>query len=463
MPLSDHVNVSISIQASSLRLPGFGTPLILATPGSQPSGFTDRRRIYTEAEQLLDDAWSSSSSVYLQALAAFSQRPRVRQVMVGRRDAAVAHVWTVAITAGTNGTYTITINGTAVTHVASGQTAAQISAALRTLLASHPDVTGGFISVTGSDPNIILTALTAGIPIVASVSGPAITLTETTPNHGIPEDLVLINEADPDWYGLLIPEQDRQHIVRAVAPTIEAQNRIAAMMSTQGAILSAPYNPASITADIASELHGLGYMRTTLWYHSSATQFVAAALLGRMLATNPGAETWKFKQLAGISAVALTGTQRTNLLSKSANSVEDVAGRRITFEGTMASGEWIDVIHGVDKLYSRIQELIFSAQLRSGKIPYTQQGLNQIGNIVQGALEEMTTSPGGGPGLIAKSRTLDDGTVESPAYTVTVPNIGSIDSATRETRVIPSGNPVSFEGALAGAIHLANVVGTVSP
>jgi hypothetical protein len=456
MSLSDHVNVQIAIQSGALKLPGFGRALVLATPGDEPAGFTDRRRIYTEAADMLDDDWTTSDEEYLMVLAHFSQRPRPKDVMVGRRNAAVAQVNTILVTAGTDGDYTINLNGTAYTHAAAGQTDAQIAAALRALLDAGDDVPGN-VTLGGVDPTITLTSVTAGIPMVVSVTGPAITNTLTTPNHGIPEDLVLVTDEDPDWYCLLIPEADRLHIVRAVAPTIEAQNRIALVRSNQAAILSAAYNPADIDADIASELKGLGYLRTSLWFHSSASAFIDAAVAGRMLPALPGSATWKFKALAGIAVDSFSATERTNLLGKNANGYEELGGRGYSFDGTTAVGEWIDVVHGIDRLYSRIQELIFGAQLANDKIPYTQQGLNLLGSLVEAALQESVAA-----GFIARTRTLDDGSVQSPAFTVTVPNIADISSSDRESRVVPSGNAITFEATLAGAIHVVNVVGSVA-
>lgn len=457
MSLNSHVNVNITIQSGALKFAGFGRALILASPGAHPVGFTDRRRIYTEAASMLTDGWLTSDEEYLMTLSHFSQRPRPVDIMIGRRNTPVAQVVTVTVTAGTDGTYTISLNGTTFTYVAVSQTANAIMTALRALIAAGADVTGGLVTQTGATPSSILTSAIAGIPVVVSVSGPAISMVNTTPNVGIPEDLVLVTNADPDWYTLMVPEVDRSTLVRAIAPTIEAQFRQFFCRSAQAAILSAAYNPASITADIASELKGLGYLRSALFYHSSATNFLDAAIAGRMLPTEPGSASYKFKQLAGISAVVLTETERANLLSKNANSYETLGGRSYTFDGTEASGEFIDIVRGVDKLHARIQELIFGAQLANDKIDYTQQGLQLVGGLVEAALTESVRSK-----FIAGSRTLDDGTIQSPAFTVTVPVISSIASSTRQTRIIPTSNPIRFEATLAGAIHVVNVTGTVS-
>jgi hypothetical protein len=80
-----------------------------------------------------------------------------------------------------------------------------------------------------------------------------------------------------------------------------------------------------------------------------------------------------------------------------------------------------------------------------------------IGGLVGVALRESTTA-----GVIADARTLPNGKVESPAFSVNVPSIGDIPSATRETREVTSDYPIEFEATLAGAIHFVTVTGTVS-
>lgn len=357
--------------------------------------------------------------------------------------------------------YRLIINGTNCDFTTDG-TATQ--AELRDgMIAAINNAVGAAVTATASGTDVLVTADVAGTNFSWEIyslpatnpfaSGAA---TGHVPNVGLANDLAAITAEQPDWYCLLLPDRDEPTIVYA-ASIIEAQRRKFAAQSSQAAILNLPYNPANTLTDVASRLRGLGYTRTSLWYHPTDTDTLASAVVGRCLPETPGSITWMFKELAGVTATQLTATQQTNLLSKNANGYRSEAGRKLTYEGKVASGEYIDVIHGIDKLYSRIQVLIFAAMLTAPKIPYVQSGIATISSCVRTALKESTRD-----GLIAESRTLANGDIESPAFTVSPPKIGDISSVDRATRAIPAGNPIRFEATLAGAIHAVNISGTVS-
>ncbi len=307
---------------------------------------------------------------------------------------------------------------------------------------------------------IDLTADQAGIPFTVALTSPASSMTQTTPtaNHGIGEDLAAITAFQPDWYCLLIPQRDAATIYTA-AEAVEAQRRIFLAQSNDASILATPYNPTNVGygADIASRLKGQERARTSLWYQSLSSGALAAAVVGRCLSEIPSSITWKFKQLVGVAGDIFTDTQMFNLRSKNANAFRVEAGLGFTFEGTVAEGEYLDVIHGIDKLYSKIQELQMLSFLRAKKIPFNQPGINTLAAGVTAAINESVRD-----GLVDTQRVLSDGTVQIPAFTVTPPNILDIDSTARGTRLIPSGNPITFEGKLAGAIHAESITGVLS-
>ena len=72
MPLSDIVNVQITVQSGALTLPGFGRPLVL--PPSVP--FAERLKIYSDPDEALADGFLTSDQAYLELVALFSQNPR---------------------------------------------------------------------------------------------------------------------------------------------------------------------------------------------------------------------------------------------------------------------------------------------------------------------------------------------------------------------------------------------------
>jgi len=80
----------------------------------------------------------------------------------------------------------------------------------------------------------------------------------------------------------------------------------------------------------------------------------------------------------------------------------------LTSEGTMAGGEFIDVMIFVDWLEARMRESIFFRLVNTKKIPYTQAGVTIIENEIRRVLAEGIAGGGLAP---------------NPQPTVSVPNV----------------------------------------
>ena len=87
------VQVNITRQSASASLPGFGVPAIIAQflASKTSTAFTRARYYFSTAEMLLD-GWQVTDSVYLAAVAIFSQPVKVPKLMVGRLDAGDASI-----------------------------------------------------------------------------------------------------------------------------------------------------------------------------------------------------------------------------------------------------------------------------------------------------------------------------------------------------------------------------------
>jgi hypothetical protein len=151
-----------------------------------------------------------------------------------------------------------------------------------------------------------------------------------------------------------------------------------------------------------------------------------------------------FKTLTGIAATTLTTTQSQNARAKKANTYETLGGVNITREGTMASGEYIDIIRGIDWLQARMEERIYSRLVNLAKIPFTDAGIAIIEAEIRAQLDDGIDN-----GLIAVD----------PEYTITVPAASSVSAAEKTARILPD---IQFTATLAGAIHSVQVAGTVS-
>lgn len=454
------LDVDVSIESAALSQAGFGTALICTT--TVPAGFTTRVRSYSDPSGMLADGFASTDDAYVEALSLMSQRPRPSVFKIGRRATPVAQVDDISVVAPVSTTaYGFTTNGVHCEITSDGSaTAAEVATALVTAWNLLTDVRAiGITAAVASTTHITLTADQAGIPFITTIdTGDAtvLVLTHTTASVGYPEDLTAISNEDPDWYMLLIPQRDRDTIM-TIAPIIEAQRRMFAFQNNDAAALSAVYDVGSPRADVFSEIKAGSYSRTFGMFHDTDAEAAVSGWVGRCISSIPASIDWMFKEISGIAARVYTDTQYANLISKNGNGYMPMAGRKMTFEGKVGSGEFIDIIRGVDKLYARIQENIFGSLIKFPKVPYTERGLKVPEAGIRAAFLEAVRD-----GLIADSRTLEDGTVESPAFTVTSPVISDISASQRALRRIPADTPYRAEGTLAGAIHYVAVRATVS-
>lgn len=167
-----------------------------------------------------------------------------------------------------------------------------------------------------------------------------------------------------------------------------------------------------------------------------------AAWAGRMLPTDPGTQTWAHKRLIGVPSAVLSTAQRTNLFAKNGNLLSTIAGLPNTRYGTMASGEYIDIIRGIDWLVQRMREDVFRAFANTGKISFTGAGIAAIENIIRARLRTAQDI-----GLLAE-------------YTVTAPGIADTQTADRAERLATG---FEFSARTANAIHTLGITGRVAP
>lgn len=252
-----------------------------------------------------------------------------------------------------------------------------------------------------------------------------------------PEALSAIVDIDDDWYGLACDTITAANIL-LIAAWVEARTKIYIARSADADIIT------SATDDIASDLDAAEYDRTAVLYdENAATAYADAAWLGNCLVRDPGSQTWMFKGLDTIAFNALNSGEIDNAHGKNANVYIRTAGQNITSKGTMASGEYIDIIRGIDWLTARIQERVYTRLINSPKIPFTNAGIAVIETAVREQLD------------IALEQDL---IAPEPAYTVTVPDVLDTDELDRQRRELKG---VDFRARLAGAIHYAEIRGTV--
>lgn len=427
--LNQIIDLIISRESRGISRQGFGTMLILG----QHTRFAERIRFYDDLEAVAAD-FQDSDAEYKAAARAFAQRRRTRRVAIGRRVAPVAQVITWTPTVLDNTLYTVTINGEAHNYTSDADaTDLEIVAGL--LAAINGGGQASKVTATGTT-TLVVTADNAGEPFSYS-STANLAAAVTAAGNGIADDIdAVLAENTSDWYGMVITSRLAYEILLAAAK-VETLDKLFLPCNEDADVLLSP------TTDVAGRLAALAYDRSMFLYSSDQESFPDAGWLAGGLTYDPGSMTFAFKESVGSLPDNLSSTAKVNLTAKKANWYETLAGRNIFLNGTVASGEYADIIVGVDWLKARIQEDIFERLANLPKIPMTNAGLTIIEAIIRARLIE-----GKRVGLLNPD--------SEPI--ITIPDVNDIPLADRQAR-IASG--IEFEDQLAGAVHKTIIRGRV--
>lgn len=443
--LSDIITLTISRATQSVSRASFGTPGIVSEfAAAKTSPAFDRYAEYASLTEMTDAGWSTTDKEYIRVQKIFSQNPKPSKVMIGRKKPATETVetWTQALAAiqsQTQDWYTFTINPTGKASVTFDIDFVASNSILATI--------NGVVC----DPVIFSTDQQTTMGLLK---------TEIEGHAGLTDTIVTIGAAP---YRTMTIEMESGDITTAtIVTTLGASQpvatitfteqddvlEVAAWAETQKKIFLHTDNDATIitngTSDLAYQLKALDYDRTGIAYHPnlvSSDQFLMEAWEGKMLPKDPGSATWMYKSLSGITTVSLTSSQRTFALGKNCNIYTATASVGMTEKGQVVSGEYIDIIRGIDWLEATIQETIFSTLINVDKVPYTSDGIAVVEGLLKSALDE-----GVRKGVLA-------------SYVVIVPEIGDISDQDKIDRILPD---VEFTGVLAGAIHYITISGTVT-
>jgi len=199
---------------------------------------------------------------------------------------------------------------------------------------------------------------------------------------------------------------------------------------------------ASNSTDILSLLKAKNLDRSIGLFSGDALNHPEMGWLGDNLPKDPGSITWSDKQIKGIIADDLSDDKKDAIHAKNGNTFTPVGGVDITEFGTVASGEYFDVIRGNDWVTARIQERMFATKINAPKIPYTDKGIAVFENDLNSVLEEAVVR-----------------TIYNEGYTIEVPLAADADPADKAARIIRG---IKWKSSLQGAIHKAEVDGTVT-
>lgn len=442
--LDQIIKVSISQATAAVAQPSFSTALIV---GPTDPGWTDSVHVYTSPDELLTDGYDNADPEYIYAQSLYGQTFTPTQFMVGKRLSPVAQIDTLAVTTVSSGhAYSLKLNGITYTYTASGgDTQQAILTALEGFLVASGLVSGN-VTGTGGSALLTLTAVNQGQALTYSSIDANLAHVNTIQSVGIAGDLATISAQNDEWYCLLIAAPGDQDILQA-APYIQANEKICLASTSTSAVATGS------TTDVGSVLHSAAYDRTGVMYKAlDANLGPMAAWAGGQLPQVPGSNNWAWKSLAGIQSDKLTSAQQiacrgvptAGTKGKCVNIYTSLSGFGVTQVGTMASGQFIDVVIGNDWVKQNIQARLYQSLISSPKIPYTDRGSSILISAVRSVLDEGVIN-----GFIADLDT----------DAVTAPSVLSVSALQRANRIAPT---ISFHYRLAGAYNAIVVQGTVT-
>lgn len=443
--ISDIVDVTITRETARVLQAGFGVPLILGTSFRIP----DRVKTYSEPEDLLSDGFATTDEIHKAAVSMFAQELSPENFKVGRKLENVNSLQKITFNAlATAGTFTVTVEANTTAGIAWNATASTIKTAIEALAnVTEVTIVGDMpvliltVEFTGVDGNRHWDAISVNVSALTGVDSATITQTQ----FGSAEDasytvaLNAVLAADPNWYALMSTTRVKSEI-KELALIIQIKKKIYSAASDDADVLT------NVSDDIASELKALGHTRTSYMWSADEESYPEAAWLGGNLPKNPGSLTWKFKKLIGIIPDTLSGSDLGFLKSKNANFFESVADNAIvTGEGVMASGEFIDIIRGIDFLDARIGEDVFAIFLNNDKVPYTNKGVSLLVSPLRARLLD-AASPA--VALITKESII-----------INEPDVSNALAADKANRLLKE---ITFSATLQGAVHKLEIKGKLS-
>lgn len=431
--LNSIVSVQISKTSVNVSQQGFGIPLILG----YHTRFPEDLRVYTSLAAMVSDGFLTTDLEYMAASAAFAQNPSPTQVIVGRRNAAPTQTVVLTPTAVNLAVYSLTMNGKTVTFTADGTaTINEVVAGLSAAVTAEPSFTG-VVTPSGTTTLTLTGAAGKSFSYGGSATlGATMSFQDNTADAGIATDLSRMLAASKDWYGIVLTQRGKAEVLAAAAWT-EANKRFLAVATND-----ADYKSA-LTTDIATALKAAAYTRTISLWSPNTGEYADSAWLGKMLPQVVGSYDFIYKTLAGVTASNVTDTEVTNIQNKNGNYYYSQNNVNITVDGRMASGEWADVIIGIDWLTARLQERIFRLLASQPKVPYTDAGIQSVVAEVLGQLQEG----------------VENGLITPGAFTVSAPRAKDVSTADKTTRTLRN---VKFTAQLAGSIHIVQINGTVT-
>lgn len=438
------VNVTITRESARVTRKGFGTALVVGVHDA----FPERVRTYLDLSGVGED-FASTTEEYIMAQMLFGQSISPEKILIGKRvqTAPQSVDVTIAGTPAEGDIFTINIGRVEYSYTA---LAAPSETTVAAGLVAIIDAVTGLDAVQSGAGVITINATNVldSVYIVAtSTDSAAGTITQASASVGTVETLATtldgIDAENPDWYGLLIAKrgviEDRNADILEGAAQAEAREKLMGYSSED------PTSVDATTTDVFAVLQLASRDRSTGIYSPNAFEYPEAGWFGLQLPKGAGTTNWKFKTISGATPTVLSGTAYTNLLGKNANFIETIANKNIiSSEGVVASGEYIDIIRGVDSTKAEIQEDTYGYLSSKDKVPFTNPGMIATANFTKAVL----------------TRKAELGLYVLESIIVDVPDVSEIPIVDKANRQFKG---TTFSAKFQGAINYVEIKGVVYP
>ncbi len=440
MSLDTIMNMSITVESRAPSQAGFGMPLLF---GYHTHNLGQLVKQYAQADEMLDDGFTTDDALYKAAQIVKSQDPCPDAFKIGRRVVALTQIVILTPQITTPGyKYKGTIGGKVVSYTnGASETLTTIGTALAALItALTVDVTAasvvGVVTCTCGTPGKVVDYDWAPTTPPKKLGMKDATVDTTTD-----DELPIVNIEDSDWYGLMIIDSSSKATALNGAGWIETKRKLFVAQTSDTEVLD-----SVVLDDTISLLKDSSYARTgAIWHRGiGGSQWLAQGWLAGALTTTPGAATMAYKSVAGVKLDKLESGEEAAILAKNGSHYTDV-GLPVTFEGKTGSGAFMDTARFIDWVYARMRESVLLVLANNPKIPFTDNGVDIMRLAIMNVIQL-----GQAAGGFAKD----------PPPTVTAPLVKNVSTANRIARTLPD---LQWTAQLAGAIHrLVPVRGRVS-
>lgn len=444
-PINDIVSVDITAATVNPTRLGFGTPMVY----TYHTRFPELTRRYADVSDMLADGFLPTDEAYDIVGQLKDQNPSVPLFVVGRKASAPSFTTALTITSNVQGQHVQFKVLEPVTGVIDQVDYTIGASATTTTVATAVELLVEALSGVDS------TSAAAVVTITPTVAGHKVhvydlvncTAEETTADAGYDDEIAALQLEDDDWYFTVIDSASAAN-VEAMAAWAESSER-PKMFFAQLSGTTQTSTALDHTTAIGTSLKTSGYTRTASIFAFDSTKHVDAEWVGMGAPETPGSITWHNQVLIGGGAANLTTTQNNALKAANINRFIIVRGQNVTQGGIVASGEYIDVIHGIDALKADIQESVLAVLIGRNKVPFTKAGFSVIEGAIKGALKrfEPANADDGGS-LLAFGTSV-----------VKMPDINLVSQQDKANRALRN---VKFTATLAGAIHSVKIMGTLS-